>query len=402
MRIMRSISWVLTALILMALIGCTPGSTATERLETGQSEMGEANATSEPASTLETEMNFETEESVTEQEEVTEDAVPDYEGTLDRYYKLIASGAEDYDPDNGETGVFEVVMGMGSEDALDHIGYAILDISGDGVPELLIGAIEDVSAPNQTGSETFAVYHQVNGETSLTFDGWGRNGYRYLGEGKFLYQGSSGAMYSIFGTYTISPDGSSLSNDDYYFTYEKDETFEEIGFYHNTIGEMDKAVSKELDMTAEEFWQMEEALMDQVQGIELTHFRIFEETQAMPVTVHWAAEAQSDLQDYEEFVVDATDAQTQILFTSKTPVKEFKLLALTITDVDEDGYPIFETEELFAPEDSTLSRPLLVKLTFHGDLPSYGVSYLDETDTLRLLALSISGEDGSISLIDLQ
>lgn len=191
-----------------------------------------------------------------------------YEDILDDFYTLIANGSADAEDLEGSEGVLEAVQAMEGENALARIGYSIKDISGDGIPELLVGAMTD----DHSGKEIYTVYTCQNDTPSCTFSGWGRSGYTSMGEGRFLYQGSGGAMYSIFGTYTISPDGTSLLCEDYYFTYEKDADFSEIGFYHNTSGQWEKAVSEELDLSQEEFWNIQESLQKQTETIEMIPF----------------------------------------------------------------------------------------------------------------------------------
>lgn len=195
-----------------------------------------------------------------------------YGDVLDGYYDLIANNPEEYDPREGETGVLEAIRGKENHEALDSVGYALQDISGDGIPELLIGAVTERENSIVYGNEVYAVYTCIDGKPYLSFEGIARSSYRYTGEGNFFYQGSNGAMYSIFGTYTVSPDGKSLSCNDFYFTYEKDESFKEIGLYHNTSGEWDKSVSKELLITNEQFWQIESDLEKRTHNIELIPF----------------------------------------------------------------------------------------------------------------------------------
>lgn len=221
---------------------------------------------SEQSESVSDEMETET----TQQLEI--DGMQIYGDILDHLYEVMTNGDENYEAQDGENGILEVLLWMDSRDALDSVGYTIQDISGDGIPELLLGAVKDTDGDKAWGSNIYAVYTCVDGAPSLSFEGWARSSYQYIGDGAFYYYGSGGAMYSIFGTYTISEDGTALDCNDYYFTYEKDESLEEIGFYHNTSGEWDKSVSEELDITADEFWKIEEGLENQVDKIEMTPF----------------------------------------------------------------------------------------------------------------------------------
>lgn len=168
--------------------------------------------------------------------------VQDYRDVLDRYYTLLINDSAEGSGE-GEMGVWEAKLYPLQATALDSVGYALKDISGDGMPELLIGAIARWDNQLAYGSEIFAMYTCAGGEPTLTFEGWARNRYCTMGEGTFFYQGSGGAMFSLFGTYTLTPDGTSLVCDDLYFTYEKSGNPEKVALYHNQTGSMEPAKS---------------------------------------------------------------------------------------------------------------------------------------------------------------
>ncbi len=104
---------------------------------------------------------------------------------------------------------------------------------------------------------------------------------------------------------------------------------------------------------------------------------------------------------YDEFVADTTKPQSRILFTTDSTVTKFKVLGLQLKEVDPQGKIIFTEEELYSQETLTPQRPLLVVLTFYGDLPHYGISYLDENGRAQKYSVQISGEDGTLILNDL-
>lgn len=193
-------------------------------------------------------------------EDTKEEAGYPYDEILLRFYRLIFYGNDDHDPADGETGVRELAMVMGPDGVPDCVGYTIQDISGDGIPELLIGYIgEDDGDPRSR--QIYAVFTCEEETPRLVLEGWYRNAWYYLGNSRFGNTGSDSAMCSIFGSYTITPDGTSLSCEDYWFTFEKAGGGSGIGCYHNTTGEPDPDVSEELDIDVNEFWQMEEELI---------------------------------------------------------------------------------------------------------------------------------------------
>lgn len=307
----------------------------------------------------------------------------------------------DFDSGEGETGIWEAVQGRSPGEGLALVGYAIRDISGDGIPELVIGGIADSAC---YGSEIYAVYTAVNGVPVLTLEGWSRNRCRYLGDGEFLSQGSGGAMYTMLGTYTLSPDGRTLLCGDFYFTFEKDESFTEIGYYHNTSGAWDKAVSEELDISPEAFWAIAEALEEQIQPIELIPFSRYpasgqpKATVEPQVSVQWAEDGLDGFSAYDTFTADTAQPQSRVLFTTDARVENVQVLALTLENVDENGHMTFATQALYTLEALTPEHPLVVAMTFYGAIPNYGISYVDGNGAARSFAVEMSGEDGSLML----
>ena len=318
-----------------------------------------------------------------------------YGATLDRYYERIMAGGEFWDDGEGETGMLEAIaQGAG----LGDIGYAIWDLSGDGVPELLIGGLEQHGVQGCFGSDLYAVYAAPEGVPVLTCEGWARNSLRWLGENRFLRTGSSGAMYSMFGAYALSDDGTSLNCEDFWFTYEKDDSYTEMAFYQNNSGMWDPAMSRELDMTAEDFWRLEQELEEQVRAVELTPFSVYEPCGWLPVKAQWADEALGAYTAYDAFTADSSDAGTRVLFTAGDGVKDFRLLALELEDVSETGAMAFSAREVYQQDTLTPERPLVVELTFYGDIPSYGVACVDGSGAEHRFVLELSGADGSLLL----
>ena len=90
------------------------------------------------------------------------------------------------------------------EEPLENLGYAIVDLDGDGVQELLIGPI---NADEFFDKMIFSLYTlDENGVNKLVFDGTERNRYYYAGENRFANQGSS-AYNDSFDTTVKLEDG---------------------------------------------------------------------------------------------------------------------------------------------------------------------------------------------------
>lgn len=74
-----------------------------------------------------------------------------------------------------------------------NIGYALKDVDGNGVQELLIGENYGESG---AGTVLYDMYTIRDGEILHVFNGWDRNRYYLCTNGNFINEGSSGAMQS--------------------------------------------------------------------------------------------------------------------------------------------------------------------------------------------------------------
>ena len=317
-----------------------------------------------------------------------------YDAVLDRYALRLRNGIDDSEMGEGESGVWEIIGAMG-EKAGDAVGYTLFDISGDGVPELVIGDISEPAANGEKtglGSQIYACYTAVDGTPQLVFEGWGRNGYWYAGENRIFNLGSGGAMYTIFGMYALSEDGTTLECTDYYFTYELDENFEEIGFFHNTTGEWDPDASEQLDVDEEAFWMIEEEMDQQIRNMELTPFSSYE----LSGTDGDTGNIGSENDPSQVSVAWEDEAASQVRFSAEKTVRDFKVLGLTFLEGDDSERIAFAAEELCAVDALTPEEPLVQELLFGGAIPNCGFSYVDEAGTERAFTVEVSGMDASL------
>ena len=135
------------------------------------------------------------------------------------------------------------------ENPLETLGYAVEDLSGDGVPELVIGFLPDHSILQ------YAVYTLVNGRPQVVFeDEEGSLG--YLGNGSFHYVVSLPTGMGQ-GTVSLSQDGAQILWEDFYFTLDDIFGGGAVTIYHNTTGSLDPAESELTDWTMEYFYAWE-------------------------------------------------------------------------------------------------------------------------------------------------
>lgn len=192
-----------------------------------------------------------------------------YEDARAKVYAFIKNIDVEAEPDEGFDGIWEAATALGDE-ALNEIGYVLKDISGDDVPELLIGAFEKADEA-YTNNEIYLIYTLQGEEPEIVLYGWSRNAYSLKDDNSLFYQGSSGAAMSAFGIYHISDDEESVC-DDFYFTYPNDNDPSVIELFHNTTGIFYNKDSEKLDMTLDEFWALQEKMSKGTSEIEGTPF----------------------------------------------------------------------------------------------------------------------------------
>lgn len=323
-----------------------------------------------------------------------------YRDVLNGFYDLVCNGAEWSDAMDGGVGVLELTMGLTKEEALNVIGYDIRDLSGDGIPELVIGYVGQNDTEECTGREILAIFTCKDGVPCFTAEGWIRNCIQLMTNGCFLRTGSNGAAYSIFGTYALSEDGAEMQCNDFFFTYEKNGNFDDIGVFYNLTGEWDVSKSYELNITMEEYEQTHQALANQVVEFPMTPLSQLVPGSTGPVKAEWADKVGVP-DGIEPFRADDGEMPATVAFLPKEPVHNFLIMRLLCTDIDEAGIPNYEIQDTYSWDTLEADTPLVVEMSFYGTIPNYGISYLTEDGTAYRYAVSISGRDGSILLLDM-
>ena len=198
-----------------------------------------------------------------------------YDDTLRRVRDVVIYGFETTQNADGCTGIQEITTSLEPDEALNSIGYSIQDLSGDGIPELIIASIEDNGDLIRYGSQLLSVYTLAGDVPVLTLEGWARNRYSLLENGDISYSGSGGAMYTCFGTYHLSRDGTSLECREFYFTGETYEDPGEVSLYYSTTDEWNTDTAEELHITSDEFFAIRDDMELNVQYIDLIPFSEF-------------------------------------------------------------------------------------------------------------------------------
>ncbi len=158
-----------------------------------------------------------------------------YKDVLDTVYTIASSEPQRASVHDIYVGVKEIANSAKPGEGPERIGYSIEDISGDGIPELIIGEINPKS-PNWD-SRILLLYTRVDGEEYHVLSGWGRNRYYLLGDGLLYHAGSGGAQYSTRNISRLSEDGTSLHKLEEYTTYIDEGEHTHFGSFHKTYDE---------------------------------------------------------------------------------------------------------------------------------------------------------------------
>ena len=183
-------------------------------------------------------------------------AVPVYEqeyaNVVDGVYEFIANGNSNNLPEQGRTGIYEVRDFADREAAMQQLGYTLQDISGDGIPELLIGWISQKRGLGHYGKEIYEIYTFADGRVKYVAEGWSRSSLQLMANDNLVTRGGTGISHQVLAVEHLLPDGN-LGCHELYFTWPKDDG---LGVYRNMTCRSEADASQETDMTVEEFNEM--------------------------------------------------------------------------------------------------------------------------------------------------
>ena len=116
------------------------------------------------------------------------------------------------------------------------------------------------------------------------------------------------------------------------------------------------------------------------------------------LSAYWAEDVSYVEFPYTEIVVSADPPVSRVALFVSAPVTDLRILSVELAGVGEDGIPVFTDETVRTWGDLTPGQILIVDMTFWGDIPNNGVSYIDANGVTHRYTLEISGENGSLIL----
>ena len=325
-----------------------------------------------------------------------------YHDTLNAIYNRISGWGEESDAlAGGFVGIAEFIGGDTGDAALKKIGYTIMDINGDAVPELIVTGITK-RGPKQCFADDLCLIYTYSDKKSVeVISGWARNGYTLMDDGHLYYHGSNGAMYSMYGDFELEAGATGLVCRNFIFTSDEGNTNYDIEYYQNDSGFADVTTSTKI--TNGEFGKIWDSYIMKSRRIEVTPFSDFPVDIFSSVSEDIAVYNSTDgYEEYYKFAASESEYKVSFMVAANKTITDFKLYSLTWKDSAETIFtyelsekPLYELEKL------TSDKPLMLTVEFPGDMPAYAITFKDQNGTEKIYSLEQSGMDGSILLVDL-
>lgn len=102
---------------------------------------------------------------------------------------------------------------------------------------------------------------------------------------------------------------------------------------------------------------------------------------------------------FTEFIEFEDEGFQKIIFTSNIAVKDFRFIEVANKD-NKMNVPFFENKVLYSLEELSPTKPFAATWMEQGAMPHRGISFIDETNTTRFFYITMSGEDGSLLLVE--
>ena len=196
-----------------------------------------------------------------------------YQPVLDMYSRYLREEPEGYAlykdaPDYAEP-VYPSILIRTS----DALGYTLEDLDGDGIPELLIGAMPDLGNEPYFSGIIYDLFTLADDQPQRVTVSWERSRNYLTRDGHILLEGSNGAAYSVLSLYSLN--GSTLTLDQSLRTTLVDgnlvwyRTTQEEQYYYE--GDL---VPEELILSGEEAEALQEAWEDSAYLPDLTRFAV--------------------------------------------------------------------------------------------------------------------------------
>lgn len=118
------------------------------------------------------------------------------------------------------------------------------------------------------------------------------------------------------------------------------------------------------------------------------------------ISAAWAHDV-PDITQYRKVTVDLSSYSIGVMFTANSDVEQFKVLSIEYVP-DSSEKPVFKTQEIENTGALKAGESVLVELSFPGDMPTCGVSYINSSGQTKYYSISQSGKDGSLVFSEIE
>ena len=308
--------------------------------------------------------------------------VEPYSGLLDHYYDMFTMQDGDI-PEGFGANWYGPRLSGNKEAAFENVGYAFKDLNDDSVPELIISDITDKDT--NTGTELGVVYSYdvLHGKVVEVLESWYRNQTFLISSDTLANISSSGAAYTSTEKFKFEKTTFDHKVISYVFSEPVDD---KVVFYSNTTGENDKSISDVVpnyDLNADHAELL--AAKQQIEFVPLKSLR-----DNKPVNVSYFSEGLKDYAAYHLF----SEPEKNTVFTTNDDITYLTVYNAVLTDEKWMIKPICTCKEL------KKGQSLAAGISYPGDIPNTGVSFIDKFGIKHFYLLGQSGKDGSLSLSD--
>ena len=116
-----------------------------------------------------------------------------------------------------------------------------------------------------------------------------------------------------------------------------------------------------------------------------------------PVSVSYGDESElSGADDQQICILDESEYRVIVKLDTTEEIRDLKIYRISMDYIEDEI--CFWGEELYEKPEMVPGTPFYIQMSFPGDSPSTGISYVDSSNETRYFTLMMSGYDGSLVL----
>ena len=329
-------------------------------------------------------------------------AMPAYE----QEYMKIVVGVCDYLttgntaglPAQGLTGFEELEGHNDPGQGVSSVGYTLQDINNDKVPELIFAQIDYPEGKGYYGRDIYAVYTFVDGKIKFVDEGWSRSRLRLLPQDMLSKRTciDDKNMEWVLEMKDLLRDGSLRQGQTFYTKIENGR----FNVYRKYLDVNDTFVTQKTSMHFDDMMNIDLG----AQKLELLPlaeyssrgFNGLVKQHLNCMGLHELQDNRVDLSAYEHVYVDNPSPGAEVLFSSNTSLASFEVL-----DLQGDSSRVIYSKGLLKLEEKLVlhleSFEIDPELSYETVIKN-GISFRDDTGSLRKFAIRAKVMDGSVYL----